>query len=415
MMTAKTTVILALMAGLIGPGHAWSADAAGSDPGSVTLRTLVARAVDRAPDAALFDAYMAESHALDRRAGSWFGEAPSASVSAYSDQPTDGDGMREYEVGVEWPLPRIGESDAWSTLSGAAQAQARAHFEALQWRLAGEVREAVWVWALAQSELEQARLLRESAGRLEADVSRRVEAGDLSDGDLLLARQEAAARAADVEQARRSVSDAGAALKTLTGDAQLPSKPREPRSPRESVPPDHPRLRLAAAEVERAQRERSVTRIQGAGKAALSLGVRRDRGARGEDFGNAVGLGLTVPFGTGSHQAPELAQAERVYTEAHVRQQQAMRELERSRRESAERLVTLDRELQHAEQSLEFAESYYQLQRRAFDLGEVDLLELIRARERVAEARTLHDRKRLERNREVARYNQAVGDMPDET
>ena len=414
-MTTKPSVIFVLITALSLPGHAWAADPVDAAPGDLGLGTLLEKAVDRAPDAALNDAYKAESRALNRRAGSWLGDAPSASVSASSDQPTDGDGAREYEAGVELPLPRMGESDAWSALSSAVKTQAGARFKALRWRLAGKVREAVWSLSLAESELDQAQQMLESARRLESDVSRRVEAGDLPDDALLLARQEVSSLSTEVEKARRSVSDATVRLEKLTGMGRLPSSPQETKSSQESVPSDHPLLRLASAQVKRAQQKREVTRIQGAGNNTLSLGARRNRGSRREDFGNEVFVGLKVPFGTASHQAPEQAKAERAYTENRVRQQRRLRELKRSRRESDARLATLQRELEHSKQSLELAESYYQSRRRAFELGEIDVMDLIRSRQRVAQARTLHERKRLQRGREIARYNQAVGEIPDES
>jgi hypothetical protein len=52
------------------------------------------------------------------------------------------------------------------------------------------------------------------------------------------------------------------------------------------------------------------------------------------------------------------------------------------------------------------------LAKRAFELGESDLASLLRARNRAADAALELERKRIEHQRAIARYNQILGVMP---
>ena len=138
--------------------------------------------------------------------------------------------------------------------------------------------------------------------------------------------------------------------------------------------------------------------------------MRDDRAVSAVD---AVQLELSIPFGLKRQAAPEVAAAERTYTERLSELQRIRREAERdlqaavlARRGAADALVL-------SEQRAGLAADALDVTRRAFDLGEADLAALLRAEERAREADLDLELRRLEQGRAVARLNQALGVVPE--
>jgi outer membrane protein TolC len=119
-----------------------------------------------------------------------------------------------------------------------------------------------------------------------------------------------------------------------------------------------------------------------------------------------------VPFGLGSHSRYKAAEADRQTVAADVALHQARRALELDLEQSRTRLDKLSQSIESAIESNDLAQRFLAMQERAFELGEIDLLDLIRARERALAASSMLERRRAERMREIARFNQAAGVIP---
>src|SRR5690606_23626864 len=117
-------------------------------------------------------------------------------------------GYQEWEAGVELPLWRFGERSASQRVATMAEAAAIRSSDALRLEAAGEVREALWAVALERNEVALSRRQWQIARDLQADVTRRVELGELARTDQLLARQETLAQRDLYETAVRTERDA---------------------------------------------------------------------------------------------------------------------------------------------------------------------------------------------------------------
>lgn len=379
----------------------------------VTLAEVIDRAVERAPGGLLEVARSKEADSLDRQARSWLAGDPSLDVQYVDDSLGTDLGFREWEAALDLPLPMPGQRSARRRVSEAAALQAVEYPRQRRWQIAGEVREALWAVQRGRTAVRQAEQALAASRELERNVARRVEAGELSRADEVLARQETAQRETALEDARQELAPGLATYRRLTGTEQLPARPAEALSERDEAAPDHPQLALLQADLERARAAQQRDRIERRDNWSLRVVGRRDRAASGADFGNSVGLAINIPFGTASQTRPVLAEAERVAAEAELAFERAQRELSIAMEASRARLDSLERARASATRADELAQDYLAIQERAFELGETDLTELLRARDRAIDARGRLEQRSTEYLREIARFNQIAGELPE--
>ncbi|NEV60818.1 TolC family protein [Thiorhodococcus minor] len=386
----------------------------GAQAGS--LGSAISSALEQAAQQPRVDAIRSERDAVRRQAGSLVAEDPALRVNYLSDRVDRDQGAYEWEAMVDLPLWMPGQRDSRQGVATALGGQADALARLLRWEMAGRVRAALWDTALAQGRLTQAAQALASARALEATVTKRVKAGELARVDLLVARQDALDREAELQAARAEHARTLAIYRQITGQAALPDQRFEAAPEPDAatgLPPDHPlladadsALALARAERKRAQSERRASPV-------VSLGGIRTRDARGLDAQHAVQMEISLPFGLASQSAPEIAAAERAYTER-------MTDFQRARRQAEQRLAEAQVTRTGAAEALTVAERRHRLAhealdlvRRAFDLGEADLTALLRAEERARQASMDLELRRLEQGRALAELNQALGVVPE--
>lgn len=393
--------------------HAMAVGAANTRPAapSPRLSEVIQAAYRRMPQVAEVRARRAEAAALDEKAASLLSGSPALVARYENDEITGDTGFQHWEAGLELPLWRFGERSASREVATFATTAAMRSDQALRLEAAREVREAVWAVALNRNEVALSKRQWQIAQDLQADVTRRVELGELARTDQLLAREETLTRHDHYEAALNSQHDAESDYRLLTGIDRLPVDRREQLSTRQSVA-EHPQLLAAETRVQEAQARVMEVREAGAGSPSVLIGGVGEKAARGEDFVNRLGVTLRLPFGGAGNR--------------HVRVAVALRGLgqARSARDALYRRLTLD--LEHARNALKnitqrltgarmqenIARERLRLERHAFALGETSLLDLLRIQQRAFTAE--RNRTRLERLRwrAIARVNQAVGVLP---
>lgn len=386
----------------------------GAQAGS--LGSAISSALEQAAQQPRIEAVRTERDAVRRQAGSLVADDPALRVKYLSDRVDRDQGAYEWETMVDVPIWMPGQRDARRGVATALGGQADTLARLLRWEMAGRVRAALWDTALAQGRLTQAEQALASARALEATVAKRVKAGELARVDLLLARQDALDREAELQAAQAEHARALAIYRQITGQAALPDPlfeaPPEPGETTE-LPPDHPLLSDADSALALARAERKRAQSERRGNPVLSLGGIRTRDARGMDPAYAAQIEISLPFGLASQSAPKIAAAERVYTErmtdfqqARLQAEQRLAEARVTRRGAAEALTVAERRHRLAHEALD-------LVRRAFDLGETDLTTLLRAEERARQASMDLELRRLEQGRALAELNQALGVVPE--
>jgi len=387
--------------------------ASGPAASTVSLRTALDAAWQRAVAARESDGQRRRAEADRASAGSFWAAPPSLALSHRDDRLQSNAGKRETEIGVAVPLWLPGQRAARSGTVEAAVAQALAAEQAARLRLAGEVREAAWQLTASQAEVTQADILAQGLKQLADDVERRVRAGDLARADALAAQAEQLSAAALQSDARQRLQAARARWTLLTGLTAGPDL--SAATPADAAPvgtSPHPELQLAGQARELARKRVELMRHSRRDAPELSVGVRQDVPGRAEGSQGSLVVGLRLPFGTDDRNRPleaaalaELGVAETHEQRLHERIDSdiaAAREAQRS----AE--TQLDAETARAGLLRERAS----LIDKSFRAGETPLPDLLRALAATAQADSAVVRQTAALGLARARLQQTLGLLP---
>ncbi|MCG5509505.1 TolC family protein [Ectothiorhodospira lacustris] len=378
-----------------------------------TLGQVISEALARSGEQALGNSLRQQGEAVHRQSSGFLAADPSLALNYLSDQITDDEGFREIEAMLELPLWWQGQRGARQGVAQALGDQADVLDLRQRWTMAGRVREQVWEVVLTEATLQQMHLSLQTSRDLETKVARLVAVGELAQFDLLTIRQEVADREADVSDAQSAHRIALAGYRQLTGQMALPEPLYEPPAPVTELPPGHPRVQEAQQALALARAETVQARRSRAGTPILGIGGRNNREFSGAKSDDAVQISLTLPFGLAGQSAPAIASAMRTQTEQDVALQQARLTAEQA-------LLSARLAHQGAEEALNLATHREALARdalhmaqRAFDLGETDLVQLLRAQALARSSALDLEQRRIELGRAQARLNQALGVIPE--
>lgn len=375
-----------------------------------TLHEAFERAWVSFPAGRTLEAGREEVAASHRVAEALFPGAPKIGLSQRSDRWNEHRGTLENEIEISLPLWLPGQQAARQRVAAADGEENRGAIEAARLALAGELRTALWNLQLARGEAEIAVGRRETAAGLEADVARRVEAGEIARTDLLLARQESAAARIAAAEARSRVVRAGQRYRVLTGSESPPDSPEESASP--AAAPGHPRLAAAQAALERARAALLLARESRRDAPSLAVQYRREQDRTGAAPADSIRFGISIPLASESRNAPLIAGANTALIRAEAEYRRLQAEVEAGEREAEAQLEAASAGAESAGEGEQAAAERLRLLRRSFALGETALVELLRAQSQAGEARLELARSRVRLFAARANLNQARGITP---
>ena len=375
----------------------------------VDLASVVDTALQRHPAYQTLAAADDEANALDRRARSLVSDQPSLSLHLQDDRLASDTGFREWEAGVDMPLWRPGQRRAARDLGDSARDEAVLRHRTLSLQVAGEVREAAWTLAIARNRARLAEQELATARELEGQVQTLLERGDVPRTDLLMAREETLQREAAFHAAHTEAHHALVAWQALTGMADLPDRLAETRATGELQA--SPLLAEAQALAARALAEQALVREQAGGAPVLTVGGRSEDDGFGQTR-DSLGVGLSIPLGLKSHRGPAEAAAARQLAAAQAERDRQHRQLSLAVAEAEEAITMSTQTLAIARARHELAAENLSLARKAYALGETGLSDLLRVQTRAFTAERDAVLRELERDRAIARYNQALGVAP---
>jgi len=375
----------------------------------LSLASLTEKVYQRLPGKAGEDKYERLRQANDAVSGSLFAEPAVANLSHFNDAIGSSDGFQEWEAGIDLPLWLPGQKQKQQALSDKISAELPAYQQQLQLQASGEVRQLLWQVKLAEVQLEQAKIAWETAQKLEQDVENRVEAGDLPTTERLLASSntlEAQSKKADAE------SKLTQQLKTytlITGESQLPLVLAEDVVESVNLEQTHPQLLLQDQVIARLQAEMGVAQFDAAVNPNLSVGVRRERGDFDEKFNNSLGLGISFAFDDSRFSQPAIAKAGAELADAQVARQALLRELNTRLLTRQQQLASTQQQLALVTKQDETTQQYYQFQKRAFDLGELNLIDLLRSQVLANSSQSRKRELEVQIQQQKAAVNQSLG------
>lgn len=376
-----------------------------------SLRTALDQVFEKNPQAQILLAKRAESDAQDVATNSLLPGAPSVILGHRGDQLGNNVGKREWELGVAMPIWLPGQRDARQRQAQVGRANLEASIRALRFRLAGELREAIWRVRQAESQVELDAARSQTAKNLADDIDKRVQAGELAKTDLNLAQNEWRAAQAAVLHSRNQYLWAQQAYAILTGATALPDDIAE-TAQMLPLPDDHPLLEEARQAIEAAQAQVHVVSESRRDNPEVELSTRRERGNLNDPYASTVALTLRLPFSTGARNLPLISTAQTALTAAQSEYSRIQLTLEYGRQQADQALQTSGQLLDLAHQRRTAARENLELIQKSFNLGESDLFSLLRARTAAFEAEQSYSQQEILQALARARLNQAQGVLP---
>jgi len=392
--------------------------ACGEEPGrleadaQLTLGSVVEKAFQRNPRYQLLEAGATAVESRFIQARGVLPAAPAVALRHQNDKIGSGRKLQEWEAAVELPVWMPGQRSARQAVANDAEVNLTASRGSLMLDLAGRIRESVWDIALKAEDSDLAGQRYETARALQQDVEKRWKAGELAKTDLMLAQNETLQAEALWRRAQAEVKHAEHRYWLISGFKALPSSAEEPLSSLDRITEVHPALAEAEAKIRLARGERQLTQVEKRENPQLIVNARHERGAFDSAFDNSVGFAVRIPLESDVRSAPQLANSEMALAKAQSERDQLTLDLEAALHEAEHNLESIRDELKIVEEQYRLAQANLELARKAFSLGESDLVNLLRIQALAQEAEKSLRQRQIQLKLSIARYNQAVGVLP---
>ena len=379
--------------------------------GQLTLHELVEKTIVRYPDSALLVAKQIEIEAKNKRANGILPAAPAIGLLNRNDAMTSNRGEREWEAELELPVWLPGQRAARETLARDAALGLLDSRATLNLQVAGMVRDALWDIAMMTHQAALAKSRHQTSLALLNDVEKRVKAGDLPKTDIMLAQNEAYQAETFLLRADAEVKHAQFRYKLLTGLNTIPEAFSE-QQVKTTLDDNHPALRDASKKILVADDERNLIKVERRENPTVSLNARSQRGPFDNQANESLGLKLRIPLETEAHSAPLVANAEMNYAKNQAEAQHLRYALEAAFHEAEHNLEVTTAELAITTKQHANAQESLRLAKKAFALGETDLVSLLRVQASAYEAERAMKQRQIQLQWDTAHYNQAAGEMP---
>jgi outer membrane protein, heavy metal efflux system len=379
---------------------------------SLTLAKVVDQTMEKFPDMAWVKSLEEEAAAIKKRGENWTYGPMEAGLRFQ--EATSGT-LHYIDATVQVPLWNYGQREAEQKFGLKAETSADLQSEATKLRIAGLVRGALWDMELQKIRYDQARAEIGIFEQLLAKVERRVELGDLPRADVLLAQTELLQKLSTLTQAEAELMHARKRYSSITQLTKIPAAYQEKLAETKQLEFNHPTFVAFNSQIERKQAEIKAFNLQGAGQTKVVFGVNSDRPSNRDPRSNnteSFNIGINVPLGGGDFYAPQVAALNVELNRLIADREQLFRALELAHHEAEHNLEVNEAELEIANELKRIAEEHLRMMELSFAVGEISLMDLLKAQARTQRA-TLNAKERaIMLERDIALYNQAVGVLP---
>lgn len=349
--------------------------------------------------------------------------APTFSGGYMTDQVLQNRQQREAQIGISTPIWLPGEGTASRRVADAEFSRSSAQTAAIKLKIAGQVRDSLAVFALAQAELAVAERRLRDARSLEGDVGRRARAREASEADALLGRAERIAADGELRDRRMALEQSKIDFQSLTGMLPVAAAMNEPAPTNANANADanadavasqagHPRLEDAKGAIDVARANQALAAIQVRDSPEIGLIARRNRDIYGTVFDNSVGIELRIPFAADARNRPRQTAAQAEFTEASAGYAAAKREIgtEQQKARIGYENSLAQRDL--ARERMRVLGQQSALVGRGYQGGQISLFDYVRVRAVAYEAEGAGARAEIGVVQARSRLNQAFGIIP---
>lgn len=336
---------------------------------------------------------------------------PAVSVLHQNDVLGSGRGEREWQAELELPVWMPNQRNSRVKVADASKSNVGAGRESLKLQAAGLLREAVWTIAFNNNSLGLAVNKLEVANKLQRDVEKRYQAGEMAKTDVMLAQQETLRAEKERLLAEAEVMHARHRYYLLTGLRELPANIEEKQSALDDYS-QSPIWLEAQSRVGLAETERDLAQVESHENLQVLVNMRSTKGAFDNTSNESLGVKLRIPFGGDARAAPIKAAAEQVVGNALSEREALKYTLEAAMHEAEHNLSVSRADLVITGRQFDIAKESVRLANKAFQLGESDLVSLLRVQAQTFEAERAFTTRQIQVQWDIARYNQTVGVLP---
>lgn len=377
----------------------------------VTVTEVLNHVWQRHPDAVAARSAGRDAEALNQVSQSWTAGQPSASVAQTEGLSRLGRDQRATELGVTAPIWQWGQRSQLQEQARAWQAWADAQAQLTRWRLAADIYDKALAIYLAEAEIQQLKAQLQTMTELDADVQRRVRAGDLAPADALASQSERLSLLSQLSSAQQAWQVAQTAWRTLAGDMATPAPDAWIVAAQPIPTAIHPLLTWHATHKELARIKHRAIQDRWGAPPELALQIKQE-GAGSSGYNRSASVALSVPIGRSVHRQPELATAMALVDQTEAEARQAEVQVESALQEAQAALRHMQAQTEAENQRAELLQKRADWLQKAFQAGETDLPELLRARAAAAQANASRIHKDIQRRAAQARLQLAQGNMP---
>ncbi len=376
---------------------------------NITLQTLVDKVYQKQPEQRYEQAQQQKIQANTDYANATFAGHSVVSLRHQNDVIGSGDGLQEWEGNLEMPLWLPEQQQQQRILSDSMSAELPAYKAYMRLQASGAVRDAVWHIITTKTVSQQAYQAWQTALKLEKDVETRIDAGEMSASDKLLATAHVYEMNQLFLEKQAEFNYAVSYYHALTGETVLPETHDEPSVEKAQIDSQHPALALLDSSLASLRVQQHISKFDGATNPNLSVGIRREKGANDEDFNNSLGIGISFALENDVYQGPAIAQAAKALADAEIERQQLERQLITTLDQVTHRLEAKQQQLNVVSKQEQATMDYLAVQQRSFELGEIDLVTLIRSQSLANQAHNQKQTLQVEIKQLIAQRNQALG------
>lgn len=380
----------------------------------LTLQQVVDAAAKVFPGQASLRAGEAQAQVHKDKSKSWQ-SAPGAITFDHLQSRAEGLTSTETMLGYQWSLWRWGERSAQSTYAQALDTQAAEYRVVWNWQRKQQIHDAYAQLQLTAADEHGAEQKLEVLQGVAKRVRQRVNAGGLAAREndrvrvLLLGAQSDLidAKAMHYEASRHWVQITGGDEQPAQWDADL-IKPVSVE-PDDSLSEHHPLLRAARAAMQAASGKLQALQARGSGSPLLFVGARQDR-VTGEVDRGAGYVSLTIPLGGAVHARAQQADLTVAAAQAEDNLRQAQLQAQWEIHEAFHELDVQRQQWEQSRERVELAKGTLEKSLRAFDLGEISLLEVSVDEQANLDATRAHNLATVSLQRARARVNSLLGE-----
>lgn len=377
-----------------------------------TLHDAVAAAWERLPQRADFTAQQATTSARYTAGSAFVPNAPTAIGSHINDRIAGSNyNYVTSQIGLSTPVWLPGEGSATQNVAQADAASITASTEAAHLALAAQVVDLVRQATLAANARDVAARRLSASKALAGDLAKRFQLGESSQSDSLSASADAASATMALEADEAQLTVARLALAAVTGANTVPQLDKPGFRPAGDLLAAHPRIVAAEQSLEAARANARLVRIADRDDPELGLQAINEK-QPGTRWDTRVGVQMTFHFATEARNAPRRAAAEQLITQAEVQRALARREVMLAINQNQAVLSGAERSSMAASRAATELEKRRGQIERAWRVGEMSLIEVVRANTIAFDAAYARDKAQTELASARQRLRLAEGILP---